>query len=147
VLTANAGIFRDKSFTAMSDKEWDQVTAVHLRYVSHNPVRLFAEARVGAHLRLLFNSPTIAEILIPRAVCQGRVAHLPQTEIWPYFGHCVPVLEFVRFPSLVQVHFLSSTLDRNFGQGNYSTATGKAAIVVGFTRASHCHRRKEVQHF
>jgi multifunctional beta-oxidation protein len=31
VLIANAGILRDKSFTAMSDKEWDQVIAVHLR--------------------------------------------------------------------------------------------------------------------
>ena len=31
VLIANAGILRDKSFTAMSEKEWDQVIAVHLR--------------------------------------------------------------------------------------------------------------------
>jgi NAD(P)-dependent dehydrogenase (short-subunit alcohol dehydrogenase family) len=34
VLIANAGILRDKSFTAMTEKEWDQVFAVHLRYVS-----------------------------------------------------------------------------------------------------------------
>lgn len=33
VLIANAGILRDKSFTGMSEKEWDQVIAVHLRYV------------------------------------------------------------------------------------------------------------------
>ncbi|KAI0300890.1 peroxisomal hydratase-dehydrogenase-epimerase [Russula brevipes] len=33
VLIANAGILRDKSFTAMSEKEWDQVIAVHLRAV------------------------------------------------------------------------------------------------------------------
>jgi multifunctional beta-oxidation protein len=33
VLIANAGILRDKSFTAMSEKEWDQVIAVHLRCV------------------------------------------------------------------------------------------------------------------
>ena len=33
VLVANAGILRDKSFTAMSEQEWDQVMAVHLRYV------------------------------------------------------------------------------------------------------------------
>jgi multifunctional beta-oxidation protein len=32
VLIANAGILRDKSFTTMSEKEWDQVVAVHLRY-------------------------------------------------------------------------------------------------------------------
>ncbi|KAI9511841.1 peroxisomal hydratase-dehydrogenase-epimerase [Russula earlei] len=31
VLIANAGILRDKSFTAMSEKEWDQVIAVHLK--------------------------------------------------------------------------------------------------------------------
>ncbi|KAF8525833.1 multifunctional beta-oxidation protein [Hysterangium stoloniferum] len=31
VLIANAGILRDKSFTAMSEKEWDDVVAVHLR--------------------------------------------------------------------------------------------------------------------
>ena len=32
VLVANAGILRDKSFTAMTEQEWDQVMAVHLRY-------------------------------------------------------------------------------------------------------------------
>jgi multifunctional beta-oxidation protein len=32
VLIANAGILRDKSFASMSEKEWDQVVAVHLRY-------------------------------------------------------------------------------------------------------------------
>lgn len=31
VLIANAGILRDKSFTAMTDQEWDAVMAVHLR--------------------------------------------------------------------------------------------------------------------
>ncbi|KAI0254957.1 peroxisomal hydratase-dehydrogenase-epimerase [Lactifluus subvellereus] len=31
VLIANAGILRDKSFTAMTEKDWDQVIAVHLR--------------------------------------------------------------------------------------------------------------------
>ena len=31
VLVANAGILRDKSFTAMSEAEWDAVMAVHLR--------------------------------------------------------------------------------------------------------------------
>lgn len=31
VLVANAGILRDKSFTAMTPKEWDDVIAVHLR--------------------------------------------------------------------------------------------------------------------
>jgi multifunctional beta-oxidation protein len=32
VLIANAGILRDKSFTAMTEQEWDAVMAVHLRY-------------------------------------------------------------------------------------------------------------------
>lgn len=31
VLVANAGILRDRSFTAMSGQEWDLVLAVHLR--------------------------------------------------------------------------------------------------------------------
>jgi multifunctional beta-oxidation protein len=31
VLIANAGILRDKSFTAMTESEWDQVIAVHLK--------------------------------------------------------------------------------------------------------------------
>jgi multifunctional beta-oxidation protein len=31
VLVANAGILRDKSFTAMTEQEWDVVLAVHLR--------------------------------------------------------------------------------------------------------------------
>lgn len=45
VLIANAGILRDKSFTAMSEKEWDQVIAVHLRYVGLAlPVRLVSES-------------------------------------------------------------------------------------------------------
>ena len=34
VLVANAGILRDKSFTAMSEQEWDAVIAVHLRSVA-----------------------------------------------------------------------------------------------------------------
>ena len=31
ILVANAGILRDKSFVAMTEKEWDDVIAVHLR--------------------------------------------------------------------------------------------------------------------
>lgn len=31
VLVANAGVLRDRSFTAMSEQEWDLVVAVHLR--------------------------------------------------------------------------------------------------------------------
>lgn len=33
ILIANAGILRDKSFVAMSEKDWDDVLAVHLRCV------------------------------------------------------------------------------------------------------------------
>ena len=32
VLVANAGVIRDKSFQAMTEQEWDDVLAVHLRY-------------------------------------------------------------------------------------------------------------------
>jgi multifunctional beta-oxidation protein len=38
ILIANAGILRDKSFTAMTEHEWDAVMAVHLRYVPCQPV-------------------------------------------------------------------------------------------------------------
>ena len=38
ILVANAGILRDKSFTAMTDQEWDAVMAVHLWYF---PVSFF----------------------------------------------------------------------------------------------------------
>ena len=31
ILVANAGILRDKSFTALTDQEWDAVLAIHLR--------------------------------------------------------------------------------------------------------------------
>jgi multifunctional beta-oxidation protein len=31
VLVANAGVLRDRSFTALTEKEWDIVMAVHLR--------------------------------------------------------------------------------------------------------------------
>lgn len=37
ILVANAGILRDKSFTAMTDQEWDAVIAVHLRYFLMSP--------------------------------------------------------------------------------------------------------------
>ena len=33
ILIANAGILRDKSFTAMTEQEWDIIMAVHLRLV------------------------------------------------------------------------------------------------------------------
>lgn len=50
VLIANAGILRDKSFTGMSEKEWDQVIAVHLRYDPLFPVESSAEAFAQGHL-------------------------------------------------------------------------------------------------
>ena len=50
VLIANAGILRDKSFTAMSEKEWDQVIAVHLRCVPLFSVEPSAEACAGVLL-------------------------------------------------------------------------------------------------
>lgn len=44
ILVANAGILRDKSFTAMTDQEWDAVIAVHLRYF---PTSLFRASSVA----------------------------------------------------------------------------------------------------
>jgi NAD(P)-dependent dehydrogenase (short-subunit alcohol dehydrogenase family) len=39
-LIANAGILRDRSFTAMAEQEWDQIIAVHLRLVIFRHLRL-----------------------------------------------------------------------------------------------------------
>lgn len=59
VLIANAGILRDKSFTAMSEKEWDQVIAVHLRYDPLFPVEPSAETCAGVLIRQdLFTNPS-----------------------------------------------------------------------------------------
>lgn len=33
VLVANAGVIRPNAFAAMTEKEWDEVLAVHLRFV------------------------------------------------------------------------------------------------------------------
>jgi NAD(P)-dependent dehydrogenase (short-subunit alcohol dehydrogenase family) len=64
VLIANAGVLRDKSFTSMSEKDWDQVIAVHLRYLPFPPDQPSAEASAGALIRLLLYSLTIRECLI-----------------------------------------------------------------------------------
>jgi multifunctional beta-oxidation protein len=45
VLVANAGVLRDRSFTAMSEQEWDIVMSVHLRWVYplvYSNIRLIA---------------------------------------------------------------------------------------------------------
>ena len=44
---ANAGILRDRSFTAMTEQEWDQVMAVHLRYVQPPPSALRSRMLIG----------------------------------------------------------------------------------------------------
>jgi NAD(P)-dependent dehydrogenase (short-subunit alcohol dehydrogenase family) len=63
VLIANAGILRDKSFASMSEKEWDQVVAVHLRYDRPFPVEPSAETHVEAPLRQLTYSLIQARLL------------------------------------------------------------------------------------
>jgi len=53
VLVANAGILRDKSFTAMTEKEWDDVLAVHLRYILGMTLRPSAYSlSQGVHTRV-----------------------------------------------------------------------------------------------
>jgi multifunctional beta-oxidation protein len=132
VLIANAGILRDKSFTAMSEKEWDQVIAVHLRYLSLLTSQPSAETSAGALIRLLAYRLTIPGILILCAVCQGRMARLSQAEVWPYFDHCLWCWNLCAFFSTAVAPSKRNVSDGNFGQANYSTA--KAAII-GFTRA------------
>lgn len=68
VLIANAGILRDKSFTSMSEKEWDQVLAIHLRYIFFYLVQPSAETSAGALIRLLGFSLTLPGMLILCAV-------------------------------------------------------------------------------
>lgn len=53
VLVANAGILRDKSFGSMSEKDWDDVIAVHLRYVvQHNALGSEADCDyIGERIR------------------------------------------------------------------------------------------------
>lgn len=52
VFIANAGILRDKSFAAMSEKEWDDVIRVHLRSViPDDPDHETNDANLGALLK------------------------------------------------------------------------------------------------
>jgi NAD(P)-dependent dehydrogenase (short-subunit alcohol dehydrogenase family) len=71
VLIANAGILRDKSFTAMTDKEWDDVINVHLR----------------GTFKVIFRSiiyKVVMERLTKHLVCQSCLAHFPETKIWTH---------------------------------------------------------------
>ncbi|KAI9439943.1 peroxisomal hydratase-dehydrogenase-epimerase [Lactarius indigo] len=47
ILIANAGILRDKSFTAMNESEWDQVIAVHLRWCVKAVWPIFHKQKYG----------------------------------------------------------------------------------------------------
>lgn len=74
VLVANAGILRDKSFTAMTEQEWDAVIAVHLRY----EIFIF-----GANLRIRLMCCFKWHI----QVCEGRLAFVPEAALWSYRYH------------------------------------------------------------
>jgi len=67
ILVANAGVLRDRSFTAMTEKEWDIVMAVHLR----GTYKVFP-----LHLRL-----TSSDILQVR---KSGLAYFPKAEIRSY---------------------------------------------------------------
>jgi NAD(P)-dependent dehydrogenase (short-subunit alcohol dehydrogenase family) len=66
VLIANAGILRDKSFTAMTEQEWDIVLAVHLRLVRWN---IFCHTTnfdllAAAHTRYTIRFITCSEVFL-----------------------------------------------------------------------------------
>lgn len=71
ILVANAGILRDKSFTAMTEAEWDAVIAVHLRGTYKVRGLLFRYT--------LYRNTDAESNSIVRESC---VAHLPEAEVW-----------------------------------------------------------------
>lgn len=78
ILIANAGILRDKSFTAMTEKEWTDVFAVHLRYACSFHSRFFCRK---SDLLLFF---VTAGNQWHIQGCQGCLAHLPEAKVWSY---------------------------------------------------------------
>ena len=78
VLIANAGILRDKSFTAMTEEEWDIVLGVHLRLVQSNS---FCH---GSHLGLLAAAHTR---YIYHSLLTARYSYGSQCAkaVWPVF--------------------------------------------------------------
>ena len=90
VLVANAGILRDKSFQAMTEQEWDLVMAVHLRCVL--PLLTLAVSAYRPfqwHLQGKTNDrqPITSQLRPLFIVCQGCLAHFPDTKIWSYCNH------------------------------------------------------------
>ena len=74
VLVANAGLVRPSAFEQLSEKDWDEILAVHLR----------ATYKVSP-LETLYRVP--AEVTGP-AVRKSPLAHFPQAEVWShrYYG-------------------------------------------------------------
>jgi NAD(P)-dependent dehydrogenase (short-subunit alcohol dehydrogenase family) len=88
VLIANAGILRDKSFTAMTEKEWDIVLAVHLRLVFPIVIRdahHHLELLTVVHTRYLYSLSLIVWCSHCRSVRQSCLADIPAAEVRP---HC-----------------------------------------------------------
>lgn len=71
VLVANAGILRDRSFASLSEQEWDLVMAVHLR----------GTYKVGS-----LEHTGWQWLLITMLVCKGRLANIPEAEVWTHRG-------------------------------------------------------------
>ena len=87
VLVANAGVARPSAFEKMSEKDWDEVLAVHLRSVlciiSHLPVLTVPSQGYlqGSFLTIQeMNHET--NVRVP--VRQGFVADLPEAEVRPH---------------------------------------------------------------
>ncbi len=75
VLVANASVARPSAFEKLSEKDWDEVLAVHLRATYKVSGTIFS----------------VVQVLTGECIVrEGPLAHLPQAEVWSHRDHGVP---------------------------------------------------------
>jgi len=115
ILVANAGVLRDRSFTAITEQDWDLVMAVHLR---------------GTYKVLL--SPCIQWIVSKISqVRKSGLAYFPEAEIRAYCDDLLASWHlYVRLNLCVSTYLITLLFaDGNFGQTN-------ARLFISFLGAS-----------
>lgn len=105
VLVANAGVLRDRSFTAMTEQEWDIVMAVHLR---------------GTYKVFVTSVSLLVDSIDIRQVRESGLAYFPKAEIR---SNCYDLLTswhlYVRLSLYPHTSLTTPLLaDGNFGQTN-----------------------------